>query len=237
MKNEKELLKDALNTLYDYQKLRIALENRIRAGNYTDSEHPIFKNQFNRFSDLEDEMLKYINELLKGWEIYGWLEDVKGIGPTMAAVIISQIDIYIASTVSKIWAYAGLATGTTRGYKWNKKTELWEITDTLIPIDRLTAGFRSPFNQFLRSKLIGVLGPSFLKCTSPYREHYDFEKNRLENSEKYKDEKKPGHRHNMAIRKMVKMFLIDLYKVWREMEGLPVREPYSGEYLGKKHSA
>lgn len=44
-----------------------------------------------------------------------------------------------------------------------------------------------------------------------------------------------AHRHNAAIRKMMKQFLIDLYVEWRMIEGLPVREPYAEEYLGKKH--
>ena len=37
---------------------------------------------------------------------------------------------------------------------------------------------------------------------------------------------------NMARRYMVKIFLNHLYKTWREMEGLTVREPYPIEYLG-----
>lgn len=44
-----------------------------------------------------------------------------------------------------------------------------------------------------------------------------------------------GHRHNAAKRYMVKMFLLGLYKKWRELEGLPVREPYSEEFGGKTH--
>ena len=47
---------------------------------------------------------------------------------------------------------------------------------------------------------------------------YDNYKNRLENSPAH-TEKSKGHRHNMAIRYMVKMFIIDLYKVWRTVEG------------------
>ena len=48
--------------------------------------------------------------------------------------------------------------------------------------------------------------------------------------------KSDGHRKNAAIRYMVKMFLLDLYKEWRTLEGLPVREPYAEEYLGKRHA-
>jgi hypothetical protein len=48
-------------------------------------------------------------------------------------------------------------------------------------------------------------------------------------------EKSKGHRHNMAIRYMIKIFLIDLYKNWRALEGLPVAPSYAEAKLGKIH--
>jgi len=42
-----------------------------------------------------------------------------------------------------------------------------------------------------------------------------------------------GHRHRMAIRYMVKMFLQDLYPVWRRLENLPVALPYAEAKLGR----
>lgn len=41
-----------------------------------------------------------------------------------------------------------------------------------------------------------------------------------------------GHLDMMAIRKMLKRFLAALWLVWREAEGLPIREPYVAEKLG-----
>ena len=41
-----------------------------------------------------------------------------------------------------------------------------------------------------------------------------------------------GHIHNMALRKMIKLFLALLWLVWREAEHLPTRAPYSHEYQG-----
>lgn len=77
-----------------------------------------------------------------------------------------------------------------------------------------------------------------------------FEKNRLENSDAIAKtrakggddveiawkETTPGHRHKAATRKMIKMFLKDLYVAWRTVEHLPVRKPYEEEYLGRKHA-
>lgn len=41
-----------------------------------------------------------------------------------------------------------------------------------------------------------------------------------------------GHVNNMALRKLSKIFLANLWLNWRVMEGLPIRAPYSIEYLG-----
>jgi len=41
-----------------------------------------------------------------------------------------------------------------------------------------------------------------------------------------------GHVHNMALRKMIKLFLACLWLVWRQAEGLPTRDPYPLANLG-----
>ena len=40
----------------------------------------------------------------------------------------------------------------------------------------------------------------------------------------------------MSIRYMVKMFLADLYKEWRKIEGLPVEPSYHEKKHGHVHS-
>lgn len=155
------------------------------------------------------------------WKTF--LQDVKGCGEMIAAVIITEFDIHKWENVSKGWAFAGLAPGK----------------------DRKAKGTKCPYNQFLRAKLCGVLGSSFLKCNSPYREYYDNMKHRYESQSWGMDSKHPtdknrpkaGHQHKAATRYMIKMFLKDVYVAWRTLEGLSVREPYQAEYLGHEHSA
>jgi hypothetical protein len=91
------------------------------------------------------------------------------------------------------------------------------------------------FNPFLKTKLIGVLGTSFLRSGSQYAQVYYDYKNRLENHPKYKDVSK-AHRHNMAIRYMIKMFLKDMWVFWRKAEGLEVTPSYAEAKLGIVHS-
>lgn len=220
---------------YDYQNERIALDGQIgrrkngelKKGVPEREEELLLLLMERRASiaEMESELLKEISKeihLLPLWKDF--LKHVKGCGEGMAAVIVTQFDIHKAPTVSNLWSFAGLAPGK----------------------DRKVKGQKCPYNQFLRSKLCGVLGTNgFLMHNSPYREYYDNMKNRLESenwgmdSKNPTDKKRPkaGHQHKAAIRYMIKMFLKDLYVAWRTIEGLPVRAPYQEEYLGHKHIA
>jgi hypothetical protein len=92
------------------------------------------------------------------------------------------------------------------------------------------------FNPFLKTKLIGVLGSSFLRSKSKYADIYYNYKHRLENHKDHR-EKSKGHIHNMAVRYAVKRFLIDLHMKWRELEGLEVSQPYEVAKLGYNHGS
>ncbi len=247
---QEELNSIAINTrcYYDCQRDRIALDGQL--GEKKDGE--LKKNT----PDRDDTLLLYLKNrrkdligMEKDMEIdiapvihkhplwVHFLVNVKGCGEMMAAVIITQFDIHKAPMVSNLVSFSGLAPGK----------------------DRKVKGKKCSYNQFLKSKLCGVLGSRFLMSKSvPYSGYYYNHKARLENSDvmveerikladrkgelkgktvrdvKWKDAY-PIHIHQAAIRKMIKEFLKDLYVAWRELEGLPIREPYSKEYLGKEH--
>lgn len=217
----------------------------------------------------EEAIEKRLKQLLKRFPIWNeWLSTVKGCGTVSAAYIISEFDIHKATTVSKLWQYAGLNPSTVLGKKMvdpdKYKPAMGErirtmpndkvLVQTNEPIrgDRLTTGFVSPYNARLRIALCGVMADCFIKAQNSYAmEHYYPYKERLAHSDQMTTERvkgKPdkqipwkkasdGHRHRAAIRKMIKMFLMDLYAVWRKLEGLEVRVPYQEQYLGHKHAA
>lgn len=176
-------------------------------------ENTIFGEHEKRFKELENEMLKHIKELCENFLIFHKLLEIKGVGVIMAAVLIAEIDIYKADTASKLWRYVGLGVV-------NGKAE------------RPVKGEKLHYNNFLKTKLLGVLAKSFLINNEYYRKFYDDYKHRLE-SKGWGCNKL--HRHRAAIRYMMKMFLYDLYKMWREIEELPVRISYCEEYI-KKHA-
>jgi len=233
-----ESLRNSIKTLtrifYDYQRERMALDGRLgltkdgeqkkRAPERDMSILLEIKARRNDVLGMEESTANILAKEIHKHPLWkAFLSQVKGCGESTAAVIISEFDIHKAPTVSNLWSFAGLAPGK----------------------DRKIKGQKCPYNQFLRAKLCGVLGSSFLKCSSPYREHYDNLKHRLESSEwgmaskNPTDPKRPraGHQHKAATRYMIKMFLRDLYIAWRTLEGLEVRPPYQEEYLGHKHAS
>ena len=191
--------------------------------------------QYDRLVTNEDEALKQISYAVRDFDIYrNFLEGVTGVGPTMAAVIISSISIEKAEYPSSIWAYCGLDVVKGAG-RSRKKEHLVETTYTDAD-GKEQKKMGISFNPFLKTKLIGVLGSSFVKTNGKYREIYDNYKHRISNMPAHA-EKSKGHLNNMAIRYTVKRFLVDLYYNWRTMEGLPVADEYSAAKLKMTHKA
>jgi hypothetical protein len=178
-----------------------------------------------------------LGNILKGYPIYTeFLEGVKGVGPAMAGVMLSEIDITKAEYPSSLHKYAGLDVATD-GQGRSRRPEHLEDSEYKAKDGTIKTKKGITFNPFLKTKLTGVLGASFLKQSPDkcvYRKIYDDYKHRLEHMDAHK-EKSKGHRHSMAIRYMIKMFLIDLYNAWRRLEGLPVAPTYSEAKLGKVH--
>ncbi len=115
------------------------------------------------------------------------------------------------------------------------------------------------YNPFLKQKLMGGLAPSFLRAYAlhagkpgQYGEIYYNYRNRQVNARELKildrvrngagreqaekeakKELSDGHIRMRSLRYMIKMYLQDLYPVWRAMENLPVNPPYAEAKLGK----
>lgn len=176
------------------------------------------------------------------WEAF--LKGVRGCGPAMAGVLLSEIDIARATYPSSLWQFSGYGVEAD-GRGTSKRSEhLHDVTYTTKAGETATRkGIR--YNPWLKTKLY-VLATCMIKAGSSYRAVYDGYKVRLENSQRHvanKDDAKTwaeeskGHRHAAAMRYMVKRFLVDLYKAWRALEGLPIAPEYSEAKLGIVHRA
>lgn len=150
--------------------------------------------------------------------------NIRGLGAMTVAYLMVYIDITKAEYASSLWSYVGL----------DKPSR-----------ERYTKGESGGGNKTLRTVLY-TMADSMIKTRSVYRDVYDAEKTKLENSlrvtksrntqgkliECLWSQTKPCHRHGAALRKLQKHFLADFWFVWRTLEGLPTAALYVEAKLG-----
>ena len=134
---------------------------------------------------------------------------VKGVSFTLAAKVVSLIDIQRASNVSSLWRYAGYA-----------------VVDGKR--ERMHKGEKSHYNRRLKTACFQV-AESFLKSRSPYSNvYYEAKEYYLANRPDWTK----NHCHLAAMGKCIKIWLEHVWLVWRQLEGLPVNEPYVIAHMG-----
>lgn len=264
--NDRQILREQVRFFYDLQRLRIQARGRAQPTADPVILHPTDRQDLlvrsTVVETLERQILQDITQLLMRIPFYvntlSNREDYRGLGPTMAAVILSEFDVTLAKYPSQFWSFAGLAPTdckrckdchqivvsvegkwkhpkNIKGAKCDKALEevelrqLYDSSKTMKP----TKGQKLPYNSFLRTKLIGVLGPNLIKCNSPWRRLYD-EKKLYYQSKGWGIS--DGHRHNAAMRFMIKMLLLDIWTKWRTAEGLPLAKSYHEGKLGHVHT-
>ena len=243
---EKDLDSDAKKILkqlrHAYKRITDGVVNLPRQASFKGNEvisdftELVLISQYFNLESSEKRHFRHLKNVLKDYPIYNeFLENIVGVGPAMAGVVISEFDIHKAEYPSSLWKYSGYDVAPDGKGRSRQKTHL--IDQEYIDKDGKTQIKKGiTFNPWLKTKLY-VLANSFLKQSPdecPYREMYDNYKNRLENMPAHEDKSK-GHRHAMALRYIIKRFLVDLYIHWRTLEGLTVAEEYSVAKLGIKH--
>jgi hypothetical protein len=216
------------------QKMRIQNGNRLEAYKalMTDEqldklkEKPFFIDLFEAFTILEKKADKRIEKEMRKHNMWNTVTSVRGLGPILAARLLLNIDIHRAKNAGSLVKYAGYA-----------------VNRTTNKADGKVKGEKLCYNQDLKVTVYLIVC-SFIKVANcPYRQDYDNAKLRYE--ELYPDKpsdpklvdpnkvyKTKAHRHQMAIRKVARLFLCHLHQVWSEKEGLEVRLPYALEHLG-----
>lgn len=253
------------NLRKDYKKITDGLKTfptqaKFKAeGLLTSYTETCLLSQYIEMEKGEERQFNRLGQVLLDYPIYTeFLEKIKGIGPAMAGVIISEFDIYKAKYSSSLEMYIGLDVvkdDAGNGYGRSNRGEHL-VKRAYKDKDGNDKERNSvTFNPWLRTKLLGVLSGSFLRAgNEKYVQVYKDAKHRYENHEKYgtHNDNKPDvernakygykftitnktRRHRMAIRKMIKAFLIDLYVAWKTIEGLEVHRPYAEAKLGMKH--
>ena len=203
----------------------------------------IMLDQYRKILACENKILVEIEKLLQTFPIWtDYLSRIHGMGPTIGSVIVSTIDIHKSPTSSSLFRFAGLDVVVSENDegdligKGRGKFKDHLVKRTYTNRDGKEAERDSiTFNPTLKTKLVGVMADCFVKLNTPiYRDDYDNYKFRITNMPEHK-EKTKAHIHRMAMRYMVKRFLVNLYKTWRAMEGLEVVEEYAIRKLGLVH--
>jgi len=194
------------------QRSRIQWSNRVNAvhrGDDTVSEGELWflQSWAGRYLEIETQLNKDIKQIVSHEPIYPALSNISGVGPLLAARIISMVDIGRAATPSALWKYAGF--GVTDGRS-----------------DRPVKGEKLGYNKRLKTTMF-LVGKSLLQYNQEYRVLYD------ESREMYAERADwpPIRQHRAALRRMIKRFLAHLWLVWRGIEGLPTVQPYVFEHM------
>lgn len=147
-------------------------------------------------------------------QAWAWATSIKGIGDSLAAQLFAQIDdISTFENVSQLWRFAG-------GAVFNGQAERGQKGEKLHYNKRLKSICYLIVTQFLKAQT-----PLYCDLYYQYKEELRVkfpEKIKVNGAWKYND----GHLHNMAIRKVGKIFLQHLWLVWRTAEGFPTTRPY-----------
>ena len=190
---DRAALRRKVRIFYDLQRLRMQTAGRTldRATDIElhESDVAILDARAANLHDAEKEALKDIEAHLVTMpaftKILAEKPKWKGIGPTLAGVLLSEIDINRADTVSALWRYAGLAPQKARrclkcqdtvvnnkkegGWKheYNRKDKCAagnplddEQTYESAAAERPTKGEKLHYNSFLKTKLVGVFPSS-----------------------------------------------------------------------------
>jgi hypothetical protein len=209
--------------------------------------------QYIELEKVEEVHFKDIKIALNDFPIYTeFLVKINGVGHKMSGVIISEFDIHKAKYPSSLHAYAGLdvapdGKGRSRRKEHLVKRKYTDKDGKEKERDSVT------FNPWLKTKLLGVLAASFMMQehgkkadADGYKRLYYHYRHRIESNPNNIITDKPGYhldntwtkgrRDAAAKRYMIKMFLIDLYNVWRRLEGLEVAPTYQEAKLGHTHN-
>lgn len=217
---------------------------------------------FRQYAELEAEeaiQFRMLEGLLQEVPVYrSWLQHQIGIGPAMAAVLLTSLDPHKARHVSSFWKFAGLDVGPDGRGRSRQEAHLVE-REYINKAGKVATRRGITYDPWLKTKLTGVLAGSFLRSGSSWRRVYDAYKTRLmtdparikitvgEWKKLYKQMTDgdtsiditrywtPGRIDKASKRYMIKMFLAAFWNEWRLSEGLDVTKTYHEDKQGHVH--
>jgi len=212
----------------DFQEMRISFVNQLDALSRLGFSASKTQEQAKKvLKDNEQNVCLSYCKIVKNLPIWKeWMQFVYGLGLDTSGQLIAAIDdIKKFKTVSSLWSYFGYGL-------YNNK------------IQSLKGGYAHNFSCKNRAMLFKIINRGFIshKKKSYYGQLYYKFKQQYKEQHPVSIENKKGngfkkdytdmHIHLMSVRKVAKVFLKDIWIVWRTIDKLPVLKPYEVQYLG-----
>jgi hypothetical protein len=245
-----EYVKIIVRRMYDAQKLRIQSDLRmqrlVRDGIVVKEDiEKTFAEALELERKTETEYERIVWREIKDLPIIAqWLIRVRGIGPRLSGLLVAIIgDVGRFPNVAKLWAYAGLhvkdgkAVKREKGQKANWSAELkmtcWKIAQSFVKCGGPYRDLYDTYKAYLIAREVrngNVIWKTDVKSSKFVAAHVP------KGADTTPPTKQPdwtlGRINNMALRRTAKLFLSHLWAIWRELEGLPVTEPFAKARLG-----
>lgn len=217
---ERNTLGILVDTGLSIEKTRVRLQIRQSHLKLQKRKDPTVDALLEDVASLEKSIDKKVTVLLKEHPAYVWFSQIKGIGNENIGKVVGLVDIEKAYTISSLWKFAGYSVENGKAPKKEKGVKLEYNAQLRTMCWRLAS-------SLLRSK--GSYYKYYLSQKERYQQRFINEGYSIVKAAQIKKKGKyisEGHIHNMALRKMIKLFLSHLWLVWREEVGLTVTNPY-----------
>jgi len=221
---------------------------------------PILGRSYRRYWVEERETFNDMMDAWKSHPVYDWINNVRGIGPTLGCKILARLDPERAPHASSFWSYCGLST--VPGFKYRcdncGREHGYPPSYTVNESHNRPGAKKKCDGKMLKVGECRVAMPKGYTIPgpdgSPRRPYDAYAKSMMYNvavsfmkcggpyeeiyrkARAYYEVERPGwdkgRKHAAALRKAEKLFLSHLWEVWRTALGLSVGEPYVVAELG-----
>lgn len=219
-----------------------------------DEPNAYLANAYRAAHAMERAAYNRMSEELELHPAWPWMGQVRGVGPTLGAKLLSRLDLDKADNPSSFWLYCGLAT--VPGQRWQCETcgyvgiypATYNVTGkhkgcrelavkTHGPEDGIRAalphaerGEKRTYDAFAK-KTLYLLASSWLKAgpKSFYNQVY---RDKVEYYDRERLGWEKGRKHYSALRVAEKLFLSHLYEAWCLAVGKEPKPCYAEKELG-----
>ena len=219
-----------IDTHHKIERLRVATQLRLQSLAKQGREDRATAQVHETLRRLEEFLERHISSVVEAHPVWTeWARYIKGLSPLLLGRVMGRCDIERLTTPGKMKAHAGFTPDSKRvpgkrlNYDPELKTSCWLVGRQL----RLAKGkyyekfleYKERIERRWREQGVRIVPGGELPLVDGKRRETDTVKSL-------------AHLDALAMHKMIALWLVHLWSVWRELEGLPVRPPYPIEYLG-----